>query len=43
MVVSQDPHKPWQRKTWVQVLAILLGYTLPLLVVNMIWRGVIQM
>ena len=28
----EDTRKPWQRKAWVSVLAILLGYTPPLLV-----------
>ena len=32
MSTSQDTRKPWQRRTWVSVLAILLGYTLPLMV-----------
>ena len=32
MSTSQDTRKPWQRKNWVSVLAILLGYTPPLMV-----------
>ncbi len=32
MSTSQDTRKPWQRKTWVSVLAILLGYIPPLMV-----------
>ena len=32
MLTIQATHKPWQRKTWVSVLAILLGYTPPVLV-----------
>jgi hypothetical protein len=32
MLTPHDTRKPWQRKTWVQVLAILLGYTPPLMV-----------
>ena len=32
MLTIPDTRKPWQRKPWVSVLAILLGYTPPLLV-----------
>jgi len=32
MLTPQDTRKPWQRSTWISVLAILLGYTPPLLV-----------
>ena len=32
MNTSPDSRKPWQRTRWVQVLAILLGYTPPLVV-----------
>jgi len=32
MNTSPDLRKPWQRTRWVQMLAILLGYILPLLV-----------
>ena len=32
MSTSPDLRKPWQRTRWVQVLAILLGYTPPLVV-----------
>ena len=32
MNTSLDLRKPWQQKRWVQVLAILLGYTPPLVV-----------
>lgn len=32
MITSTDLRKPWQRTRWVQALAILLGYILPLTV-----------
>ena len=32
MNTSTDMRKPWQRTRWVQALAIVLGYTLPLMV-----------